>query len=966
MFDPYDIEKDRGPDPNVVKHRLVAQRHLGRAGGPRPQARREHAGLGERPVRRLDRVHDLPGAQRPQPDAVLQRLLHQQPLEHGQAARRRSATTSAAPGGPTRSRTPTRAARATQFFDVTAYALPAPGTLGNAKKGSLKRAGHLGGELRLLQGRRRRADSFRLQLSALLDNAFNHPQFFPVYGSGFARRSTSYLIDGEVEQRHDGRAGGGRHRQRGRVLAREGLPHRLTGHVLATSRTAAWLRRPLAEPRRVALSLRRDEPRRPARRGSRTRRTSRSCSPGPRPRTWPSRARWPATCMVLGRGRQDGTLARPPRPARLRRRRACSGRVIAVSRFSRPGAGAPRSSRTAIEAVPCDLLDPDAGRAPARAPPTCSSWPAASSAPATAPTSPGPRTRSCPRWWRGASRRARIVVFSTGNVYAPVPRVVVGRDRSRRAGARRRIRAVAAWAASACSSTTRASAARRCLLFRLFYAVDLRYGTLVDVARAVFAGRAGGRRASAASTRSGRATRTRTRFRSLGLCASPPRPLVVTGPRPVGVREAAERFAARFRPAGALRGRGGAGRAAGRPVAVPCRCSARPRSPSTGSFDWTADWVARGGRSLGQADALRGAPMAASEAAHARVRAALRRGLVIPAHPLALTAARKLDERRQAALTRYYCAAGAGGVAVGVHTTQFAIRAPGVGLLEPVLAPGHGRPARRRGRGRAAARGGGGRRGPDRPGGAEAELGPRASATTLALLSLGALREASHAGAGRPLPPRGRGAAALRLLPAARGGRARARLRLLARVPGDRERWRRSRSRPFNRYQTLDVVRALAGERPRRTSRSTPATTTRSWPTCSPSSPRRTTARRCASRAACSASGRCGRGGRSACSRRRSAAARTGAGRARRCSRSGAQLTDANAALFDARNGFAGCIAGHPRGPAPPGAAGRPLVPGPAEDLSPGQMEEIDRVLAAYPHLTDDAFVAENLERWLA
>src|ERR1043166_3801074 len=65
---------------------------------------------------------------------------------------------------------------------------------------------------------------------------------------------------------------------------------------------------------------------------------------------------------------------------------------------------------------------------------------------------------------------------------------------------------------------------------------------------------------------------------------------------------------------------------------------------------------------------------------------ALRRGVVIPAHPLALTAARKLDQRRQRALTRYYLDAGAGGVAVGVHTTQFAIRDPKVGLYQPVLA----------------------------------------------------------------------------------------------------------------------------------------------------------------------------------------------------------------------------------------------------------------------------------------
>src|SRR5438093_4212667 len=78
--------------------------------------------------------------------------------------------------------------------------------------------------------------------------------------------------------------------------------------------------------------------------------------------------------------------------------------------------------------------------------------------------------------------------------------------------------------------------------------------------------------------------------------------------------------------------------------------------------------------------------MAASDSARTpEVRRALLRGLVIPAHPLALTEARRLDERRQIALTRYYCDAGVGGVAVGVHTTQFAIRDPCVGLLEAVL-----------------------------------------------------------------------------------------------------------------------------------------------------------------------------------------------------------------------------------------------------------------------------------------
>src|SRR5262249_54570541 len=68
------------------------------------------------------------------------------------------------------------------------------------------------------------------------------------------------------------------------------------------------------------------------------------------------------------------------------------------------------------------------------------------------------------------------------------------------------------------------------------------------------------------------------------------------------------------------------------------------------------------------------------------IRQALQQGLVIPACPLALTAQRQLDERRQRALCRYYIAAGAGGLAVGVHTTQFAIRDPKIGLFEPVLA----------------------------------------------------------------------------------------------------------------------------------------------------------------------------------------------------------------------------------------------------------------------------------------
>src|SRR6202453_3920749 len=69
-----------------------------------------------------------------------------------------------------------------------------------------------------------------------------------------------------------------------------------------------------------------------------------------------------------------------------------------------------------------------------------------------------------------------------------------------------------------------------------------------------------------------------------------------------------------------------------------------------------------------------------------RILQTIKKGIAIPAHPLALTAERRLDERRQRALARYYIAAGAGGLAVGVHTTQFAIREKSIGLFKPVLA----------------------------------------------------------------------------------------------------------------------------------------------------------------------------------------------------------------------------------------------------------------------------------------
>jgi hypothetical protein len=77
------------------------------------------------------------------------------------------------------------------------------------------------------------------------------------------------------------------------------------------------------------------------------------------------------------------------------------------------------------------------------------------------------------------------------------------------------------------------------------------------------------------------------------------------------------------------------------------------------------------------------------------------------------------------------------------------------------------------------------------------------------------------------------------------------------------------------------------------------------------------------------------------------------------------EVTDANAAFFDAPNRFAGCIAGLHEVLRRQGLLEGIWCLDPNETLSPGQREEIDRVYAAYPHLNDDEFVHENLDRWL-
>ena len=351
--------------------------------------------------------------------------------------------------------------------------------------------------------------------------------------------------------------------------------------------------------------------------------------------------------------------------------------------------------------------------------------------------------------------------------------------------------------------------------------------------------------------------------------------------------------------------------------------------------------------------------MAASDLA--ALRAALLEGLVVPAHPLALTAERRLDERRQVALTRYYADAGAGGIAVGVHSTQFAIRK--AGLFEPVLrlaAQAAAEPERKAGRALVRIAGA---IGPTPQAVAEAETA-RQLGYDAVLLSLGALLEE---GVPELVAHCRRVAEVLPLvgfyLQPAVGGR-----------PLDEGFWRRFleieavvavKVAPFNRYQTLDVVRALAasgraGEVALYTGNDDAIVL--DLLADFPQSTGRSSVR--------FVGGLLGQWG--VWTRRAvellEAVKRCrleGGAHALDLLTLGQQLTDANAALFDARNAFHGCIPGIHEVLRRQGLLAGRWCLDPREDLSPGQEAEIDRVLGAYPHLTDDGFVRENLERWL-
>ncbi len=343
------------------------------------------------------------------------------------------------------------------------------------------------------------------------------------------------------------------------------------------------------------------------------------------------------------------------------------------------------------------------------------------------------------------------------------------------------------------------------------------------------------------------------------------------------------------------------------------------------------------------------------------LRSHLRSGLVIPAHPLALTAERKLDEQRQRALTRYYLDAGAGGIAVGVHTTQFAIREHG--LYRPVLTlaaeavresieelprpfvmiAGLVRPPTQAV--------------------AEAEialsLGYHAG-----LLSLGALMRASEeqliehcTEVASVIPIIG-----FYLQPAVGGRvlsygfwRAFAEIKNVVAV----------KIAPFNRYWTHDVVRAIAdaGRDDIALYTGNDDSIVNDLVTPFPV----TVAGE--SRVRWFDGGLLGQWAvwthRAVDLLARCKEARATGAIDTKLLKAGAALTDANGAIFDAANAFAGCIPGIHEVLRRQGLLEVTTCLDKGEELSRGQSEEIDRVCRTYPFLADDDFVAQNVDRWM-
>ncbi len=345
------------------------------------------------------------------------------------------------------------------------------------------------------------------------------------------------------------------------------------------------------------------------------------------------------------------------------------------------------------------------------------------------------------------------------------------------------------------------------------------------------------------------------------------------------------------------------------------------------------------------------------------LRTHLQEGQVIPAQPLALDSARRFSEKHQRAITRYYLESGVGGLAVGVHSTQFEIREPKHGLFRPVLELAEETIAEsllRQPRGFVKIAG---ICGATAQAVNEAELA-HSLGYDAGLLSLGALAQESEEvlvthcqRVAETIPIIG-----FYLQPSV-GGRplSFSFWRQFAEIPNAVA----IKIAPFNRYQTLDVVRAVIEAGREDLVLYTGNDDTIVSDLFTPFVFNRQ-GRKVKRRIAGGLLGHWGVWTHPAVRLfRKIKEAREEETIAQSWFTTAAAVTDMNAAVFDAPNRFSGCIPGILEVLRRQGLTPTNLCLNPHETLSPGQAEELDRVSRAYPELVDDDFVRQNIHRWL-
>lgn len=342
---------------------------------------------------------------------------------------------------------------------------------------------------------------------------------------------------------------------------------------------------------------------------------------------------------------------------------------------------------------------------------------------------------------------------------------------------------------------------------------------------------------------------------------------------------------------------------------------------------------------------------------------ALHEGLAIPAHPLALDENRKLDEKRQRALTRYYAASGAGGVAVGVHSTQFEIRDKDVNLLEPVLRlaaeevdrANLDRPFLKIA----------GICGPTEQAVEEARLAAQLG-YDMGLLSMGGLKDWTE----EQLLERTRIIADIipvfgfYLQPSV-GGRifSFSFWEQFVNIPGVMA----IKMAPFNRYQTIDVVRAVCYSSRRDDIALYTGNDDNIVADLLTSYRFNVNGKKVEKQIVGGLLGHWAVWTQKAVQLLEEVKqVRDNKELSAEWLTRNIEVTEANAAFFDPANHFEGCIPGIHEVLRRQGLLQGRWCLNPKEELSPGQMEEIDRVYRDYPHLNDDEFVQSHLQEWLA